>query len=43
MLWGSQKPSPAWRGWTGEAGPGVEGTPKSLSLAQLGGKIPEFA
>ena len=26
---GRLKPSPAWRGWTGGAGTGVEGTPES--------------
>ena len=39
----AKKPSPAWRGWTGEAGTGVEGTPKSQKWAQLCGKVLPFA
>ena len=38
-----QKPSPAWRGWTGEAGPGVEGTPESPGQAPMNKPPPEDA
>ena len=38
-------PSPAWRGWTGEAGTGVEGTPidkeqAPVNAAPAGGRLP---
>ena len=32
-------PSPAWRGWTGEAGTGVEGTPKNEGRGTMNEKI----
>ena len=34
-----RKPSPAWRGWHGEAVTGVEGTPERKKRTQMNGKV----